>query len=337
MVSGDNAQKMMSFHHPSTRSLGNSSNHNGANTERGISRMDSMRSFRQAVDDDDSILFAADIAECVSSELTTIGLIAALLSSWGATVYGGDAPPEGGLCYGPDMVRISHVLFWISLGWFFLCVSSSLVIVADLHGVPQRLILEHLKNEWVRFIYQIPEISIIGGVIFLAAGYTVDIGERAGCFFLYCGMIAAPGFVGTVGVLFCVLRNDRRRLNSMLDTEIDDEPLGRSLIATWRDRLHVANKIERMPNNSIPGRFSFVGRGSFVRGRSTVSFCNDNANRYPSSNDDDHDENGEIPATQLVPPDCEQVEVGEHRSDLLQPGNFTSTDSTKSTKSWGGC
>lgn len=288
-----------------------------------------MRSFRQAADDDDSIIFAADIAECISSELTTIGLIAALLSSWGATVYGGDSPPEGGLCYGPDMVRASHVLFWVSLGWFFLCVSSSLVIVADLHGVPQRLILEHLKNKYVRFIYQVPEISIIGGVVFLAAGYTVDIGERAGCYFLYCGMIAAPGFVGSVGLLFYVLRNDRRRLNSMLDTDIDDEPLGRSLIATWRDRLHVANKIDRIPVNAFAGRrFSFNGRGSFVRGLSGVSFYNDVKEVYDSSNSDEEEMN---PAAEFVPPDYnEQVEAEHGRDDSRQAGTLTATDSDKS-------
>lgn len=206
---------------------------------------ESMRSFRHiAADDDNILLFAADIADCISSELTTIGLIAALLSSWGATIYGGDPPPEGGLCYGADMLRTAHVLFWISLGWFFISVTSSLVIAADLHGIPRRLILEHLKNPNVRLIYQIPEISIIVGVVFLAAGYTCDFGERTGCAFLYIGMVAAPSFVGAIGLLIYVLRQDRRRLNKHLDTneKCDEEPLGRSIIATWRDRLYAASE-----------------------------------------------------------------------------------------------
>jgi len=155
------------------------------------------------------------------------------------------------------MIQIAHILFWISLGWFFICVTSSLVIIADLHGVPQQVLLEHLSNPKVRFIYQIPEMSIIGGVLFLAAGFTCDFGERTGCAFLYIGMVAAPSFVGAIGLLAIVLRQDRRRLNqninncgqekdpalSQPDSDSDsDSPatLGRSIIATWRDRLYFA-------------------------------------------------------------------------------------------------
>lgn len=246
-----------------------SSSCTNAQTERprtSISRIESMRSFRHCASHENaSLLFAADIADCISSELTTIGLIAALLSSWGATVYGGDPPPEGGLCYGADMIQIAHVLFWISLGWFFICVTSSLVIVADLHGVPQQFILEHLSNPKVRFIYQIPELSIIGGVLFLAAGFTCDFGERTGCAFLYIGMVAASLFVGAIGLLAFVLRQDRQRLNqninqyeedralsqpdSVSDSRDSPAALGRSIIATWRDRLYFAASEDFETNN----------------------------------------------------------------------------------------
>eukprot|EP00566_Odontella_aurita_P022415 CAMPEP_0113550906 /NCGR_PEP_ID=MMETSP0015_2-20120614/14235_1 /TAXON_ID=2838 /ORGANISM="Odontella" /LENGTH=138 /DNA_ID=CAMNT_0000451751 /DNA_START=145 /DNA_END=558 /DNA_ORIENTATION=- /assembly_acc=CAM_ASM_000160 len=53
-----------------------------------------------------------DIAVCIVNEMQTIGLIAALLSSWGATVYAGEAHPGGGLCYGAPMVKASLVSFW---------------------------------------------------------------------------------------------------------------------------------------------------------------------------------------------------------------------------------
>jgi hypothetical protein len=113
-------------------------------------------------------LLAGDIADSISGELKTIGLISALLSSWGCTVYSGEAPPEGGLCFGPDMVKASLLLFWISLGWFFLCVSSTLVIMADLDSIPSHLLIDHFHQPWVMLVYQIPELSVIGGVVFFA-------------------------------------------------------------------------------------------------------------------------------------------------------------------------
>ena len=195
-------------------------------------------------------MLAADIAEAISASLKTVGLIAALLSSWGSTVYAGEQHPNGGLCYGSSMVKASLCMFWISLGWFFLCVSSTLVIVADLDGIPHHLLLQHLQQTKVQIIYQVPELSIIGGVIFLAIAYAIDIGERAGCTYLYFGLCAAPGFVLTISIMFVILRNERQRLNDRLTikgsgtsgtttttTKKNLNPLGTHWIASWRDRL----------------------------------------------------------------------------------------------------
>ena len=41
---------------------------------------------------------AADVAACIINESKTLGLMAALLSSWAATVYAGEAPMDEGLC-----------------------------------------------------------------------------------------------------------------------------------------------------------------------------------------------------------------------------------------------
>ena len=179
---------------------------------------------------------ASDIAECISNELKTLALIAALLSSWAATVYAGEQPMDEGLCLGSAMVRASYVIFWISLGWFFLCISSILAIIADLDGVPRQFLFKHLKQRWVRVIYQVPEVSMIGGIIFLAIGYALDVGERAGCPFLIFGIVAAVGFVGSVGLLFVLLKRARQDLCGH-EKEETHGYLGKSFIATWRDRM----------------------------------------------------------------------------------------------------
>jgi len=119
----------------------------------------------------------------------------------------------------PDEFQASYVVFWVSLGFFFLCVSSSLAIIADLDGVPQKYLFQHFKQKIVRSTYQIniPELSMIFGIIFLAVGYAIDVGERSGCIFFYFGCIAAFGFVVMVAALFWVLKRARQRLHEETD------------------------------------------------------------------------------------------------------------------------
>ena len=183
---------------------------------------------------------AADVAACIINESKTLGLMAALLSSWAATVYAGEAPMDEGLCYGRFMLKVSYVIFMSSLGFFFVCVSSTLAIIADLDGVPQKYLFKHLQTGHVRLIYQLPQISMIGGVVFLALGYSIDVGERAGCNFLYFGCLVSFGFVALVAMLFCLLKKARKQLRNEF-TENSDESnnvvLGRYYLATWRDRL----------------------------------------------------------------------------------------------------
>lgn len=187
-------------------------------------------------------LVAADIAICISNQSKTVALIAALLSSWAVTVYGGERPFDDGLCFGQSMVQASYVVFWISLGFFFVCVSSSLAIIADLDGVPQKYLYRHFKQKVVRLTYQIPEITMMAGVICLALGYAMDVGERAGCAFFYFGCVASFGFIFMVALLFWVLKRARRQLlhqdtTNSSSSNLHNNPLGNHVIATWRDRL----------------------------------------------------------------------------------------------------
>jgi hypothetical protein len=91
-----------------------------------------------------------------------------------------------------------------------ICVASTLAIISDLDGVPQKYLFEHLQQKHVRIIYQLPQLSMIGGVVFLAVGYSIDVGERAGRNFLYFGCLVAFGFVGLVAMLFWFLKRSRK-------------------------------------------------------------------------------------------------------------------------------
>jgi hypothetical protein len=72
-------------------------------------------------------------------------------------------------------------------------------------------------------------------VIFLAVGYAMDVGERAGCIFFYTGCVAIVGFVGTVAVIFWYLKVARKDSSKTYYGE--DEHLGETAIAAWRDRI----------------------------------------------------------------------------------------------------
>ena len=118
---------------------------------------------------------AADVAVSISETMKTVGLLAALLSSWAVGVYSGEVPLDEGLCFGRVMIQATYVMHWICLAFFFLCVSSTLAIMADLNGVPRKYLFHHLQHKYVRIIYLIPELSMIFGVIFLAVGFVFDL------------------------------------------------------------------------------------------------------------------------------------------------------------------
>ena len=206
-------------------------------------------------------LLAADIATCISNQSQTTALIAALLSTWAVTVYGGERPVDDGLCFGETMVSATYVVFWISLGFFFVCVSSSLAIIADLDGVPQKHLYRHLKQKVVRLTYQIPEFTMILGVICLALGYAMDVGERAGCAFFYFGCVASFSFVVIVSLLFWVLKQARKQLHEETVSSHSQSdmgakpPRGKYFIATWRDRLdYCIDEIRNTSQNNMGSR-----------------------------------------------------------------------------------
>mmetsp|Transcript_32741 Transcript_32741/g.49341 ORF Transcript_32741/g.49341 Transcript_32741/m.49341 type:complete len:316 (+) Transcript_32741:77-1024(+) len=209
---------------------------------------------------------ATDVASCICNEVKTLALIAALLSSWAVTVYAGEMPMNEGLCYGAPMIQASYVVFWFSLGCFFVCTCSTLGIIGDIDGVPQKYLFKHFQKPAVRLIYQIPELSMITGVIFLALAYSLDIGERAGCVFLWLGLAAACGFIGLVAAVFILLKR-ARQVNVDYDdnddfasiTSIEKKELlllGNCVISTWRDRMD--HHTHSLHSNAEASNLSFM-------------------------------------------------------------------------------
>jgi hypothetical protein len=150
-------------------------------------------------------------------------------------------------------------VFGVSLGFFFICVASTLAIIADLDGVPQKYLFQHLQQTSVRIIYQLPQLSMTSGVVFLAVGYSLDVGERSGCEFLYFGCLAASAFLSLVGMLFWSLKRARKRLRRDCvegnDDCSNDLVLGRYYIATWRDRLdYMISDPHELASNDGSGR-----------------------------------------------------------------------------------
>lgn len=72
---------------------------------------------------------AQDSAMCIKSETQIMGMMAALLSSWGATLYAGERPHSDGLCYGLDVTRMTYRVLFLSLAFYFLCIASTLAIL----------------------------------------------------------------------------------------------------------------------------------------------------------------------------------------------------------------
>ena len=64
-------------------------------------------------------------------------------------------------------------------------------------GVSQKYLFQHLEQKSVQIIYLIPEFSMMCGIICLATGYTLDVGEReVRMYLLILCVLCSPGVRG---------------------------------------------------------------------------------------------------------------------------------------------
>ena len=139
--------------------------------------------------------------------LQTHALTAALLSAWGISIYITVAP-QGSQCH---WLHYKHVVLleWFALGCFFMTVCSSLLLITDVMLLPPEHVAGHLHR--MRHTYWLPPVGNCCGVVFLAAGFVVDVGTRGGCWMFWLGCGAAPGFLSLMVLLAYYLWRQRQR------------------------------------------------------------------------------------------------------------------------------
>ena len=115
---------------------------------------------------------------------------------------------------------------WLSMGLFFVSMCMTVVLAADLDGIPDPLLVRHLRT--VHYAHASIPILCFVGVFLLAVGYGVDIGERNGCAFSYFGLATTPLLPLLIVLVWWWLRRKRRTLMA---------PRRLHGLTTWLDRI----------------------------------------------------------------------------------------------------
>ena len=133
-------------------------------------------------------------------------------------------PSKTTVCYGDAGYMSVIWLEWFSMGSFFLSISVTVLLSADLSGVPDGLLLRHLQRN--QRLHATPMVLTAAGLFLLASGYGVDVDERAGCRLKWLGVVLAPCFP-IILVAFAAYLRARRGAEGMALTA----PLGASRAA----------------------------------------------------------------------------------------------------------
>jgi len=75
---------------------------------------------------------------------------------------------------------------------FFLVIVVTVILSTDMEGVPDDLLVAHLKDNILLYSFHYPLAHV--GIMLLAVGYGMDLDERVGCLLIPFGAIAAPCF-----------------------------------------------------------------------------------------------------------------------------------------------
>ena len=138
--------------------------------------------------------------------------------------------------------EVSLSLSSIMLNMF--SIVTTILLLADVDGVPDYLLLAHLRS--VRFVHSLPTIFAYLGIWTSLFAYMIDITERLGCHHGVTGLIICGSGLGLSAFLWWVLRRARRRLSERqrkFRTEEEQEEmtfdfhLGRAWFTTWADRV----------------------------------------------------------------------------------------------------
>lgn len=131
--------------------------------------------------------FTAQLRESINAALQNNALVASFLTGLSSMIYA--EPPGEHLCWynasdpdrqpEDDPYYINNILrdfAYVSICCFIMSVVLSILLATDLDGVPDHLLLVHLKN--VRFIHSLPMFATMLGTTVMAMGYGIDLGTR---------------------------------------------------------------------------------------------------------------------------------------------------------------
>ena len=189
----------------------------------------------QAVDTATSLIL--ELRGSIHSNLGNLGVISAFMCALAANIYA--QPPKFQPCYGAPGLVAELWFAWFSMGFFFLSISATVLISADLDGVPDELLLRHLaENQWM---HTLPSVLTAGGLFALAVSYGIDVDERSSdahaCRRKWLGVAMAPMFPVMLFSLAWLLRRRRGQLNARLRGAGASLHLGRKWLIPWADRI----------------------------------------------------------------------------------------------------
>ena len=183
----------------------------------------------KAIDEDE----AQQLRDLVMTSLANIGILAAFMCALANAIY--TSPPESPRCFGEVAITYIVVIEWLSMAAFFVAMITTVVLAADLDGVPNDKLRRHLDSRPVMFMHVVPQLMVVIGTKILALGYGIDIGERRGCVYSYIFIPGSLSFVVFVVGFAGFARKMRQRLND----EDDPRKFGRAIFTTWGDRYFV--------------------------------------------------------------------------------------------------
>ena len=80
----------------------------------------------------------------LTNSLVNMGLLSAFLCALADAIY--VSPPLNPKCHGESAIVAIHIIEWCAMGGFFLVIVVTVILATDMDGVPDDIIIDHLKN-----------------------------------------------------------------------------------------------------------------------------------------------------------------------------------------------
>ncbi len=153
----------------------------------GVARTSSYRIRSKHEKEDASV---QQLRSTLSNSLVNTGILSVFLCALADAVY--VSPSLNPTCKGAKGVQMVFVIEWCSMACFFLVIVVTVILSTDMEGVPDDLLVAHLKDNILLYSFHYPLAHV--GIMLLAVGYGMDLDERVGCLLIPFGAIAAPCF-----------------------------------------------------------------------------------------------------------------------------------------------